>query len=85
MPRSERSISRASLLPAEGESARLRVATTGEAPHAAPSPALLMQQRLAGEIARDDRWSWRMTVAFVLLTCSAFWTGLYGLLRLVVG
>ena len=56
-------------------------------PHPASSPALLMQQRLAERIAEDgvDRWSWRLTVGFVLVSCSAFWTTVYALLRLLLG
>ena len=53
-----------------------------------PSPALLMQHRLAERVVEDeaaDRWPWRVTVAFVLVTCSAFWTTLYALLRVLVG
>ena len=52
------------------------------------SPALRMQQRLAeriGEEAIEDRWPWRATVAFVLVTCSAFWTTVYALLRVLIG
>ena len=56
--------------------------------HRPLSPALLMQHRLAERIVEDeaaDRWPWRVTVAFVLVTCSAFWTTLYALLRVLIG
>ena len=52
---------------------------------AAPSPALLMQARLADEVTREERWSWRLTVTFILVTCTAFWGGLYALMRALVG
>ena len=55
-------------------------------PNAPLSPALLMQQRLAERIGDDDvsRWPWRVTVSFVLISCSAFWVALYALLRVIV-
>lgn len=53
-----------------------------------PSPALLMQRRLAERIEADepeDRWPWRLTVAFVMVSCSAFWITLYAFLRVLIG
>ena len=64
---------------------------SGLGPWAAPSaaalaasPALRLQQRLADEVV-EERWSWRLTAAFVIGTCSAFWVTTYALLRLLIG
>lgn len=46
------------------------------------SPARILQESLGREFARTEEqvWSTRRTVAFVGLTCGAFWTGVYFLI-----
>lgn len=54
---------------------------------AAMSPARRMQQTLGREFAEveDQPWSQRRTIAFVALTCGAFWTCVYFVVAALVG
>lgn len=51
------------------------------------SPARRMQETLGREFAavEDEPWSPRRTVAFVTLTCGAFWTCVYFVVRAALG
>lgn len=55
----------------------------------AASPARQMQNTLGREfgMATDasSQWSARQTMAFVIFSCGAFWTGLYFLIAALVG
>ena len=69
---------------ARGDASRV-LATATEDHAAAPSPALTLQQTLAttmylgeaaclGEAAQIRKWPPIATLAFVVVTCGAFWT-----------
>lgn len=51
------------------------------------SPARRMQETLGREFAaaEDQPWSPRRTVAFVALTCGAFWTCVYFVVAAAIG
>ena len=51
------------------------------------SPARKLQSYLhdewAGDIAVEDKWSARSSIAFVLVTCSLLWAGIWVLAQMV--
>lgn len=70
--------------PAKGEMVRL--VDSDQTVIGGVSPALLLQQRIEASYAAndDERWSPRKTLAFIGLTCGAFWgaVGVVGYLLL---
>ncbi len=71
--------------PRERETISLSV----DASAGAYSPARHMQETLGREFAAhyatEEAWPLRRTVAFVMLTCGAFWTAVYFLIAAFVG
>ena len=53
----------------------IRLRTASDADHAAPSPALMLQQALSAELhpELEAKWHPAATIGFVVVTCGAFW------------
>lgn len=51
------------------------------------SPARRMQETLGREFAEieDEKWSTRRTIAFIALSCGAFWTFVYFMVAAAIG